>query len=84
MKTTEQQTLEFITFCTEMYAWKKNVSGSEVAKLFCYSGVFDFLEENYIEFHTQEREFLEMRSKRSPARLHPKQRHQLEQTHHGH
>ncbi|MBD5439283.1 MAG: DUF3791 domain-containing protein [Treponema sp.] len=43
LKTTEQQTLEFITFCTEMYAGKKNISGSEVAKLFCDSGVFDFL-----------------------------------------
>ncbi|MBD5435812.1 MAG: DUF3791 domain-containing protein [Treponema sp.] len=58
MKTTEQQTLEFITFCTEMYVWKKNVSGSEVVKLFCDFGVFDFLEENYIELHTQCREFL--------------------------
>lgn len=34
------------------------MSGSEVAKLFCDSGVFDFLEENYIELHTQGREFL--------------------------
>lgn len=39
MKTTEQQTLEFITFCTEMYAGKKNMSGNEVAKLFCDSGL---------------------------------------------
>ena len=45
----EQQTLEFITFCTEMYAAKKDVSGSEVAKMFCDFGVFDFLEENYLE-----------------------------------
>ncbi len=44
LKTAEQQTLEFITFCTEMYAGKKNVSGSEVAKMFCDSGVFEFLE----------------------------------------
>lgn len=58
MKTTEQQTLAFITFCTEMYAGKKNASGSEVAKLFCDSGVFDFLAENYIELHTQGMEFL--------------------------
>lgn len=58
LKTAEQQTLEFITFCTEMYAGKKNMSGSEVAKLFCDSGVFGFLEENYIELHTQGREFL--------------------------
>ncbi|MBD5433316.1 MAG: hypothetical protein HDR35_03330 [Treponema sp.] len=29
MKTTEQQTLEFITFCTEMYAGKKNISDNE-------------------------------------------------------
>ena len=42
LKTTEQQALEFITFCTEMYAGKKNISGSDVAKLFCNSGVFDF------------------------------------------
>ncbi len=54
----EQQTLEFITFCTEMYAAKKDVSGSEVAKMFCDFGVFDFLEENYLELHTQGREFL--------------------------
>lgn len=58
LRTTEQQTLEFITFCTEMYAGKKNISGSEVAKLFCDYGVFDFLEENYVELHTQGREFL--------------------------
>lgn len=58
LKITEQQTLEFITFCTEMYAAKKNVSGSEVAKMFCDFGVFYFLEENYLELHTQGREFL--------------------------
>ncbi len=58
LKTMEQQTLEFITFCTEMYAAKKDVSGSEVAKMFCDFSVFDFLEENYLELHTQGREFL--------------------------
>lgn len=52
LKTMEQQTLEFITFCTEMYAAKKDVSGSEVAKMFCDFSVFDFLEENYLELHT--------------------------------
>ena len=55
LKTTEQQTLEFTTFCTEMYAGKKNASGSEVAKMFCDFGVFDFLEEKYIEFQTQKK-----------------------------
>lgn len=84
MKPTEKQTFEFITFCTEMYVGKKNISGSEVAKLFCDSSVFDFLEENYIELHTQGREFLEMRSKCSPARLHFKQRHRVEQNHRRH
>ncbi|MBD5442432.1 MAG: DUF3791 domain-containing protein [Treponema sp.] len=44
MKITEQQTLEFITFCMEMYAGKKNISSSEVTKLFCNSDVFDFFE----------------------------------------
>ena len=58
MKPMEQQTLEFITFCTEMYAGEKNVSGREVADTFCDFGVFDFLEENYLELHTQDREFL--------------------------
>ncbi len=92
LKTSEQQTLEFITFCTEMYAGKKNVSGSKIAKMFCDFGVFEFLEENCIELHAQSREFLiamideflETRSKSSLARLQPKQRHRLGQKHRRH
>ncbi len=54
----EQEQTEFITFCTEMYAKKHEQSASMVAELFCKTGVFDFLFENYTELHSQGKEFL--------------------------
>lgn len=53
-----EEVMSFITFCTEMYAKENKMSGAEVAELFCKIGVFDFLEENYIELHTQGKNFL--------------------------
>lgn len=45
--------LEFLSFCVEMYAARKSISGSSVYALFDRSGVLDYLERNYEPLHTQ-------------------------------
>ena len=54
----EEKVAEFISFCTEMYAKKNNISANTVAIKFCETGAFEFLENNYLELHTQGKEFL--------------------------
>ena len=45
--------LEFISFCVEMYAARKTISGRDAYSLFNRLGVLDYLERNYEPLHTQ-------------------------------
>ena len=45
--------LEFLSFCVEMYAARKSISGRSVYALFDRTGVLDYLERNYEPLHTQ-------------------------------
>ena len=45
--------LEFISYCVEMYAARKTISGRDVYSLFDRLGVLDYLERNYEPLHTQ-------------------------------
>ena len=45
--------LEFISFCVEMYAVRKTISGQDAYSLFNRLGVLDYLERNYEPLHTQ-------------------------------
>lgn len=49
----ETKTIEFISFCIEMYAKKHAVSGSYIAQAFEKAALIDFLMDNYEELHTQ-------------------------------
>lgn len=45
--------IEFLSFCVEMYAARKSISGRSVYSLFDRTGVLDYLERNYEPLHTQ-------------------------------
>jgi hypothetical protein len=45
--------LDFITFCIEMYAAEKGMSGQNVFRQFDRCGVLEYLSENYEVLHTQ-------------------------------
>ena len=45
--------LEFLSFCVEMYAARKSISGRLAYSLFDKAGVIDYLERNYEPLHTQ-------------------------------
>lgn len=44
---------EFISFCIEMFARRKNLSGGYVASLFASCGALDYLSDGYDVLHTQ-------------------------------
>jgi hypothetical protein len=48
-----EKTLEFVSFCIEIYAAENNISGREAAELFERHGVIDWLFECYDALHTQ-------------------------------
>ncbi|MBP5401639.1 MAG: DUF3791 domain-containing protein [Treponema sp.] len=50
--------IEFVSFCIEMYARKYNMSGSDVAELFEKNGIIDYLFKNYLELHSQGKEYI--------------------------
>jgi hypothetical protein len=45
--------LDFITFCIEMYADAKNLTGQAVIQMFDQFGVLTYLSDNYEVLHTQ-------------------------------
>jgi hypothetical protein len=45
--------LDFISFCIEMYADKKGLSGQTAAKQFDKFGILEYLSDNYEVLHTQ-------------------------------
>jgi hypothetical protein len=45
--------LDFISFCIEMYADKKGISGQTVVKQFDMFGILEYLSDNYEVLHTQ-------------------------------
>jgi hypothetical protein len=53
-----EKTLEFIVFCIEEYKNAKKLNGEEVYRLFCGTGVLDFLNENYSLLHTFGKEYV--------------------------
>ena len=52
------KTVEFVSFCIEMYAREHGISGADVAELFERNGIIDYLFENYEALHTQGREYI--------------------------
>ena len=52
------KTVEFVSFCIEMYAREHGLSGAEVAQLFERCGIIDYLFESYTELHTQGRGYI--------------------------
>lgn len=49
---------EFISFCIEMYARHKNISGGVVAELLSKAGGYEYLRKGYEVLHTMGREWL--------------------------
>lgn len=49
---------EFISFCIEMYARHKNISGREVASLLSRVSGYEYLRNGYEILHTMGREWL--------------------------
>lgn len=49
---------EFISFCIEMYARHKNISGREVASLLSRASGYEYLRNGYEILHTMGREWL--------------------------
>lgn len=49
---------EFISFCIEMYARQKHVSGGLVARLLSQADGYDYLRNGYEVLHTMGREWL--------------------------
>lgn len=49
---------EFISFCIEMYARHKNISGREVAGLLSRASGYEYLRNGYEILHTMGREWL--------------------------
>ena len=45
--------VEFISFCIEMFAKVKNLSGDRVASIFESCGAIDYLDSGYDILHTQ-------------------------------
>lgn len=54
----EARVLEFVLFCVEMYAQKREISGRIVMDKFSDYGVIDFLRAGYDVLHTQGREYI--------------------------
>ena len=50
--------VEFISFCVEMYAQSKHLSGSVVAAMLAKCGGFDYLRQGYEVLHTMGREWI--------------------------
>ncbi|MDR1997819.1 MAG: DUF3791 domain-containing protein [Candidatus Margulisbacteria bacterium] len=50
---TATKTIEFGSFCIEMYARQHKISGAAVARRFEQYGVIDYLLANYEALHTQ-------------------------------
>ncbi|MDR0870174.1 MAG: DUF3791 domain-containing protein [Planctomycetaceae bacterium] len=46
--------LDFVTFCIEMYAAEKGMSGQNVFRQFDRGGVLEYLSNNYEALHTRE------------------------------
>ena len=51
-------TLSFKTFCIELYAEHKKLTGSEVYALFQKTGLFDMLDTDYEDLHGMSFEYL--------------------------
>ncbi len=49
---------EFMSFCVEMYARSKHLSGSVVADMLTQSGGFDYLRRGYEVLHTMGSEWI--------------------------
>ncbi len=49
---------EFISFCIEMFAKAKNISGDKVAALFESRGIIGYLDSGYDMLHTQDEGWL--------------------------
>ena len=43
----------FLAFCIEIYKNANHMGGAEVSRLFCSTGLDDFLTDNYGPIHTQ-------------------------------
>ena len=55
---TATKTVEFVSFCIEMYAREHELSGAVVAELFEENGIIEYLFDNYEELHSQGREYI--------------------------
>ena len=49
---------EFMSFCVEMYARSKHLSGGVVASMLAKCGGFDYLRQGYDVLHTMGREWI--------------------------
>jgi len=49
---------EFVSFCIEMYAREYNMTGGETATLFESNHLIDYLLDNYLELHSQGKEYI--------------------------
>jgi hypothetical protein len=50
--------LSFLTFCIELYAEHKNLSGSEVYQKFTQTGLMELLKTDYDDLHGMSFEYL--------------------------
>ncbi len=52
------KTLEFVSFCVEMYAQENKMSGGDVIELFEQTGLLSYLSKNYEMLHTQGKQWI--------------------------
>ena len=48
----------FISFCIETYKNANNLTGTEASRLFCDTGLMEFLADNFEPIHTQSPEWI--------------------------
>lgn len=54
----EEQVIEFISFCIENYKVDHSLKGKEVTKLFADNNVIGFLADSYELLHTQSKRYI--------------------------